>query len=533
MNIMSQGNMGKVKFILSFFLMISMLAAVGCDGKKDDTDSKSKPVANSSSENISTEPVAGEFSYEETVISAEKTVKEYNPKGNTANLSNPIKGYKDAAAESLRKEIINTENTEKYYKITGQRYYVSSLNGDDSNDGTSPDKPFKSIEALRDLKFKPGDAVLFQRGSLFRIGTTFLASKGVIYGSYGSGEKPKIYGSPMNLVNLEWTPSVKKNVWQFDYTYSECASMIFNHGEAIGYKKTSLKLLKKNTDFYLDPSSLTMYVYCDEGNPARIYKSIDVATRLSIINIPSGVTDVTIDNLCLKYAGMFGVSGTWDTSNINITNCEIGYMGGATHDDGTTRYGNAVQFWTGAENIKCDHNWIYQTFDTAVTWQGYGAEKFRYENILFSNNLLEYNNGDFEFWDDKSTVKNFNIKGNILRFTSLGWGTRADDGGWRGIDGCFVGDIEEMNVSNLKIQNNIIDSPGRVIMSLRISNKDFNKNVLFSGLEVYVNSSLRTSNEVIRGLPSGNDFISVIAKDKVTFAEGLKKYDSKAVLEWK
>lgn len=525
-------NIGKTGLIA--VLIVAMLLLVACEVKDNAVEpSNSSSISTGDMPKDTDDEFDGTFSYELTVDNSIKAT-EVLPIGNTANLNKPLKGYKDEKADALRKEILNTPNTENYYKITGTKYYVSSINGDDFNPGTSPDKAFKSIESLATITLKDGDAVLFERGSVFRLYSTLLASNGVTYGSYGIGEKPKIYGSAINLVNVSWTPSVKKNVWQIDYDYADCAGMFFDHGKEIGFKRTGLRNLKKNTDFYQDPATDILYVYCDKGNPAKVYKSIEFSTQMKIIGIPSGISDVTIDNLCLKYGGVMAVSGTWNNNNINITNCEMGYIGGGTTKDGNSRYGNAIQFWTGANDIVCNHNWIYQVWDTAITWQGYGGEDYKYTDIAFCNNLLEYNNGDFEFWDDDSSVNNFTISGNIMRFTSLGWGTREDDGGYRGIDGSFVGNTKPIKtINNLRIENNIIDSPGRYIINWTVDPLTINKGILISGTEVYVNSQYRTTDVILRGFVTDEDQNSTVAaNDATVFKDTLHRFDKSAVLEW-
>ena len=505
--------------------------AVKPSGNVNSTQSTSSN--DSSTEVSSVDPLDGTITFEQTVSNTKENT-EILPKGNTANLNKPLKGYADNKAEKLRQEILNTGNTEEYYKITGTKYYVSSINGDDLNSGTSPDKAFKSIEGLATIELKSGDAVLFERGSVFRLYTTFLTSKGVTYGSYGTGEKPKIFGSAVNLTSVVWTPSVKKNVWQIDYVYAECAGMFFNHGKEIGYKRVGLRNLKKNTDFYQDPATDILYLYSDKGNPSKVYESIEFSTQMNIIGIPSGVDNVTIDNLCIKYGGIMGVSGTWNTDHINVTNCEIGYIGGGTTSNGTSRYGNAIQFWTGANDIVCDHNWIYQTWDTAISWQGYGGKEFTYTNISFSDNLLEYNNGDFEYWDDGSLIKDFTMARNIMRFTSLGWGTREDDGGYRGIDGSFVGNTKRMKVDNIYIKDNIIDCPGRYIINWVIDPERLGKEIFISGTEIYVNPSYRTTDIILRGFISKDGQDDSVATENVdVFKETLKRFDENALLKWK
>ena len=256
-------NFKYLKQIIAVMIVLALILLVGCEkvevsSENNSTNSSSNVSTQSSSNDSSLEDVNaessdvmtdnnnstdsnvtnsfnGDFSFEETVSNVKENV-EILPEGNTANLNKPLKGYVDDKAEKLREEILNTGNTEEYYDIKGTKYYVSSLSGDDMNLGTSPENAFKSIEGLSNIELKSGDAVLFERGSVFRLYTTFLTADGVTYGAYGTGEKPKIYGSAINLTNVTWTPSAKKNVWQMDYIYPECAGIFFDHGKEIGYK---------------------------------------------------------------------------------------------------------------------------------------------------------------------------------------------------------------------------------------------------------------------------------------------------------
>lgn len=46
-------------------------------------------------------------------------------------------------------------------------YYVSSLNGSDSNSGTAQTEAFKTLDAINKIKLMPGDRVLLEKGSVF------------------------------------------------------------------------------------------------------------------------------------------------------------------------------------------------------------------------------------------------------------------------------------------------------------------------------------------------------------------------------
>jgi parallel beta-helix repeat protein len=78
-------------------------------------------------------------------------------------------------------------------------YYVSSSTGDDSNSGTSVSSAWRSLEKVNSFTPKPGDQILFKRGDEW-VGTITVKASGtsgspIVYGAYGTGNKPKIYGS--------------------------------------------------------------------------------------------------------------------------------------------------------------------------------------------------------------------------------------------------------------------------------------------------------------------------------------------------
>ncbi|MFC0875430.1 right-handed parallel beta-helix repeat-containing protein [Saccharicrinis sp. FJH2] len=82
-------------------------------------------------------------------------------------------------------------------RLFSETYYVSN-GGQDSNNGLSPSTPFKTIARINLLDLKPGDIILFNRGSLFH-GTLYLSgigdnTSGVIIDSYGEGDLPVISG---------------------------------------------------------------------------------------------------------------------------------------------------------------------------------------------------------------------------------------------------------------------------------------------------------------------------------------------------
>lgn len=78
-------------------------------------------------------------------------------------------------------------------------YFVSYTDGNDSNNGTSISTPWKTLSKVNATSFAAGKKIAFKAGDSWA-GTLTPAASGtsgnpIIYGAYGVGEKPKIYGS--------------------------------------------------------------------------------------------------------------------------------------------------------------------------------------------------------------------------------------------------------------------------------------------------------------------------------------------------
>ena len=101
----------------------------------------------------------------------------------------------DEWCEKRRQEIRGTADA---LDITGTVYYVSG-DGDDRNDGLTPQSAWKSLHRVSTAALQTGDGVLFRRGDVFRGMIT--AQSGVAYGAFGTGEKPRLYGWDKNLAD--------------------------------------------------------------------------------------------------------------------------------------------------------------------------------------------------------------------------------------------------------------------------------------------------------------------------------------------
>ena len=84
------------------------------------------------------------------------------------------------------------------YTFAQTTYYVDTT-GNNTNNGTSTSSAWKTISKVNSSSFNPGDQILFKRGEVWREQLTVPSSGSpgnhIVFGAYGTGEKPIIMGS--------------------------------------------------------------------------------------------------------------------------------------------------------------------------------------------------------------------------------------------------------------------------------------------------------------------------------------------------
>ena len=363
----------------------------------------------------------------------------------------------DREANRLKERILNAKSS---WQATGTMYYVSQ-EGSDANDGLSEEAPLQTLDRVNDLVFKKGDVVLFRRGDLWR--GNIKAGNGVTYSAYGSGPKPRIYGSPFDAAKTgTWTETDKKGVYAFSEKLSkDVGTLVFDEGESgcafkitkktdyegntfhidTGKPFNNYKDMERDLDMWHDLSDGTIYLCSLSGNPAQRFKSIEVLAHGHIVSVPWA--GACVDNLCLKYSGSHGVgASTKVIPLLKVTNCEIGWIGGSIQFDNPapkspgkfsrpTRYGNGIEIWGGCKQFIVDHNWIYQVYDAAVTHQySTKSQDINMDNIEYTNNLIEDSVYGIEYFFsikdeflETCAMHNVLFKGNIIRTSgSYSWG---------------------------------------------------------------------------------------------------------------
>lgn len=366
-------------------------------------------------------------------------------------------------AEALKNSIITSETS---VTVTGTKYYVST-SGDDSNDGKSPDRPWRTLDKVNTYSFNTGDGVFFKRGDTWRAPATapsygnsgLFTKAGVTYSAYGTGAKPTILGSVVGTGNDAWLPTGYDNIWVFKDTFLGGripANIVFNNETAWGIRVTEdaknpgyrvnrgicfngidysdnsalpftgAKDLSGNLQYWYDSDTGALYMYCDLGNPGTYFDTMEICLSGNAIRSfgKAGTDGTVIDNLCMKYFANHGVSG-FNVVNFTVQNCVIGFIGG-------NGLGNAIESWTNSDNFIMRNNYAYQCYDCAFTAQGNATDaSVTIQNVKAYNNIAEFCNSGLEFWNGvsqenydkgvRATMKNVDLYQNYTLYAGYGW----------------------------------------------------------------------------------------------------------------
>ena len=363
----------------------------------------------------------------------------------------------------------------------GKTYYVSFFDGDDRNDGDSPNEAVKTLTAAGTLGGS-GDRVLFKRGDIWR-GEELRMRSGVTYGAYGSGNKPRFYGSEKNYADKsKWKQTANPRVWVYDEPIdtADVGGIVFDDGKEYAVRRFSEGELDSKNEYYYGADG-KVYLFSRNGNPGELWKSIEFLPDMMIMN-GSDVTDVTVRDIDIRYSGRMGIYGDGTTRNFRVENCEFYWIGGVLWGPqfGTTRLGNAVTFWGSCYNVTVTGCQFDQIFDTAFSPQYESWYHTVFENIEFSNNDVNRCHWSIEVWisypgkdgQQTNTIRNVRILNNVMRNAGGGWSANQ-----RGTAGALesAGHFETMNhpvaeVSDILIKGNVFDGSAGPLLASRWNN---------------------------------------------------------------
>ena len=270
---------------------------------------------------------------------------------------------------------------------TGTTYYVDSKGGNDSNDGTSESKAFKTLDKVNGLNLEPGDTVLLKKGSVFedqalkfKKEDSGTAEAPVKVSTYGEGKRPQIntnghgqwelnYGNPLDNQNHKWKGTVSSSILIEDAEYLEIEGLELTNDR------------ESSTDTEKD----------------KKYNDADAMDRTGVAGVAKD--NGTVDHIVLNDLYIHDVTG--NVYNKHMTNGGIYFIVAKPTNEGETgiaRY-NDVQIRNCSLNkvnrwgIAVGYTYQWGQFQTGelpdATMAKYGSS-----NVVIENNYLNHVGGD-------------------------------------------------------------------------------------------------------------------------------------------
>lgn len=310
-------------------------------------------------------------------------------------------------------------------RADGRVFYVESSGGASTN-------VWRSLAEVNAAALAPGDKVLFQRGGVWR--GTLVPRSGVPgacvrYGAYGEGPKPVLEPSLSRDVRGDWT-ELQPGLWSTPVADpDDIGNVIFNHGEACGFKKWRLSELTAELDFWHDRSGQRLVIR-HGGHPVASYASIEFAPARFAINM-EGCHDAIFEDLAIRYAGAHGFGGG-STAGITIRGCDVSWIGGSFQrlnpDGSPLRYGNGIEFWMNASNNLVEGCRLWEIYDAALSNQGRGYKPGTSDqiDITYRDNVIWNAEYAFEYWNGPADAKTSRVifEHNTCVGAGFGWSHR-------------------------------------------------------------------------------------------------------------
>ena len=285
------------------------------------------------------------------------------------------------------------------------------------------------LEEVNALELAPGATVLFERGGTWR-GQLQVASgipgRPIRYGAFGDGAPPAIQPSMDGGDPDSWREEAS-GVWAFDTgSPIDVGNAILDDG-ASGclFKRGARADLLHDRDFFFDPGSGRVFVRSDGGNPARRWRSVELAQKLNGVDQPCA-HDVEYSGLCVRYAAAHGFGGG-GTARIVLRDCSVLWIGGGYlyRDDlgNGVRYGNGIELWGGAQDVLVERCRASECWDAGITNQTNEPGSVQ-RNVVWRNCEVSRCEYSYEFWHqgEGGTAENVRLENNRFSGAGLGWG---------------------------------------------------------------------------------------------------------------
>ncbi|MDR3668679.1 MAG: choice-of-anchor Q domain-containing protein [Ignavibacteriaceae bacterium] len=306
-------------------------------------------------------------------------------------------------------------------------YYIDSINGNDKNPGITTSSPWNTLHKINIFKFKTGDTVSLMSGSRFMITEPISSKSGIIFNSYGAGERPVIdAGSSCICVNFDGANDTKFinckfvngfpnniNLWKCNHITIESCNIDSSKGANI-----------HNCNIYTGEGS-----FLSVRNSTLNYSEQTQGTgNLGIYLDGTENSLMEYDTLMGNFSNIrigFGNAPTYDyTDNLVVRYCVVKYGKYDNIDDDGSR--NAQFYYNVFESDTSSgyHDNVYIFSDGSGKFDQYSAVGSKY----FNNTFISHSKGcTFEIRNGVVATNN-TIKNNIFYNTNpSGWMFYSDN----------------------------------------------------------------------------------------------------------
>ncbi len=297
-----------------------------------------------------------------------------------------------------------------------ETYYVSSSTGSDSNTGTSPSAPRKTISGLSS-RIKNGNTILLKRGDVFFESLTGFSNCTIA--DYDTGTKPVICGFIVQNDNSSWTET-SSGIWTLDLNntsafYGHATNAIVSTYGNIGClydPETDTivgNLVKSSSDLNNEGDFHTSTTWRKEDVSSSTFRKLRLksATRPKAYCLASGEIGVSemrncsISNIAVVGFGCHGMNYLYDCT---VKDCDLDIIGGSImvgQNSSWARYGNGIELWISAS--PCNGNkisgcQITRVYDVAVSIQGNAVGGANPSGNRITSNRIAWCRQGFEQW---------------------------------------------------------------------------------------------------------------------------------------
>ncbi|CQR47243.1 O-GlcNAcase NagJ precursor [Paraliobacillus sp. PM-2] len=261
----------------------------------------------------------------------------------------------------------------------GRDYYISSVNGDNQHDASTPETAWETLDKLKEITLQPGDRILLESGSVFNGFIHFKDVHGtvdnpIVLSSYGEGDRPIINGNG-------------EGVWYQDY-----GKQLDNPGHKYkGY--VSSTLLFYDSDF-IEVSNIEITNQSDDWE-YMLSKEEQLNDRMDRTGV-AGIAqnDGTMEHIYLDNLFIHDVAGNLENKHMNNGGIQFNVL--QPENEETTGIARYQDIKITNNHVKDVHRagivvgYTYQ-FDkfTNAEISDQNAQKYGHTDILIQGNYVQ------------------------------------------------------------------------------------------------------------------------------------------------